>query len=282
MHDPSLGRFFAIDPLAAKYTSLSPYNFVANNPILFVDADGREIIIRDNANKNKQVLYHPTNEEIRAKALGAGASEFVIETYAALDKLASGYGSHYANIVNELIDDCYDVYIFKTTTFGDQSALFGPLNDPYYYEGSVFWNPFGGLIVGQPDENGNHYQSPAVGLGHELEHAFNHMLALADFHDFFYSKLEEGKKKKEIEKLSEFKDKKNKILSTITTTSHIEAEEEPTAKNEKTAGGAYRNFYFDVLGVFKAKCSTCTEVSTNISPKEQSDIDRANEKLNKN
>jgi hypothetical protein len=42
---PDLGRWFNVDPLADKYPSLSPYNFVANNPILYVDPDGREIWI---------------------------------------------------------------------------------------------------------------------------------------------------------------------------------------------------------------------------------------------
>ena len=45
MHDPRLGRFFAVDPLAAKYTAWSPYTFVLNSPIIFVDIDGREVTL---------------------------------------------------------------------------------------------------------------------------------------------------------------------------------------------------------------------------------------------
>ena len=37
-------RWLSLDPLAAKYPSLSPYNFVNNNPIIYVDPDGREPI----------------------------------------------------------------------------------------------------------------------------------------------------------------------------------------------------------------------------------------------
>lgn len=37
-------RWYSIDPLAMKYPSFSPYNFVENNPIKNVDPDGREIV----------------------------------------------------------------------------------------------------------------------------------------------------------------------------------------------------------------------------------------------
>lgn len=43
IYDPRLGRWLALDPLQAKYPSLSPYNFVANSPLIFIDPDGREI-----------------------------------------------------------------------------------------------------------------------------------------------------------------------------------------------------------------------------------------------
>jgi RHS repeat-associated protein len=44
MYSGSLGRWFSNDPLEAKYPSLSPYNFVANNPIIYVDPDGKDIV----------------------------------------------------------------------------------------------------------------------------------------------------------------------------------------------------------------------------------------------
>ena len=44
-YDPILGRFTTQDPLAEKYPWLSPYNHCANNPLKFIDPDGRDIVL---------------------------------------------------------------------------------------------------------------------------------------------------------------------------------------------------------------------------------------------
>ena len=42
-YDPMIGRWLSVDPVWGKYPSLSPYNYCANNPILFKDLKGAEI-----------------------------------------------------------------------------------------------------------------------------------------------------------------------------------------------------------------------------------------------
>jgi RHS repeat-associated protein len=42
MHDPRIGRFFAVDPLTAKYPWYTPYQFSGNKPIQFVELEGLE------------------------------------------------------------------------------------------------------------------------------------------------------------------------------------------------------------------------------------------------
>ncbi len=42
MHDPRVGRFFAVDPLAGKYPWYSPYQFAGNKVIQFIELEGLE------------------------------------------------------------------------------------------------------------------------------------------------------------------------------------------------------------------------------------------------
>ena len=50
-YDPVVGRWFAPDPLAEKYYSISPYAFCNNNPVNFVDPDGRDIRVANQYQK---------------------------------------------------------------------------------------------------------------------------------------------------------------------------------------------------------------------------------------
>ncbi|ANQ50577.1 hypothetical protein MY04_3212 [Flammeovirga sp. MY04] len=54
-----VSRWLSPDPLAEKYTSWSPYHYTYNNPIKFIDPDGREIWIyyKDDNDKMQKVQY---------------------------------------------------------------------------------------------------------------------------------------------------------------------------------------------------------------------------------
>ncbi len=79
IYDPRLGRWMSLDPLAPKYPGMTPYNFVANNPVKFVDLDGRDIYsIDEKGNKTKitvenykSVEYAANFEGMLATASGA-------------------------------------------------------------------------------------------------------------------------------------------------------------------------------------------------------------------
>ncbi len=47
LYDPALGRFHALDPHAENYLSWTPYNYVANNPILLIDPNGMDWFYND-------------------------------------------------------------------------------------------------------------------------------------------------------------------------------------------------------------------------------------------
>jgi hypothetical protein len=42
MHDPRVGRFFAVDPLFKEYPELTPYQFSSNSPIDMIEIEGME------------------------------------------------------------------------------------------------------------------------------------------------------------------------------------------------------------------------------------------------
>ena len=54
MHDPRVGRFFAVDPLTHKYPWYSPYQFGGNKPISFIELEGLE---------ESTTLWHGTSIE---------------------------------------------------------------------------------------------------------------------------------------------------------------------------------------------------------------------------
>jgi RHS repeat-associated protein len=56
MYDNQIMRWHTQDPLAFKYFSLSPYVYVANNPISLIDPNGKEVegVTKDDAKKAKE------------------------------------------------------------------------------------------------------------------------------------------------------------------------------------------------------------------------------------
>lgn len=58
-YDAQIGRFTTQDAFAEKYSSLTPYQYAANNPILMIDVNGDSIWVNyaDQNGKNQRLLY---------------------------------------------------------------------------------------------------------------------------------------------------------------------------------------------------------------------------------
>jgi RHS repeat-associated protein len=93
MHDPRVGRFFAVDPLAAKFAGWSPYAFCYNSPINVIDPDGREgIVVSGSPGDHNNREHFLVNGLDRAKAAKKHTQrEGEIVTWIIYDDKENGY-----------------------------------------------------------------------------------------------------------------------------------------------------------------------------------------------
>lgn len=75
-YDPALGRWMNIDPLAEKFIGASPYVYVADNPLLYKDPDGKDvyrydtksgklILMESNKDDNDQIVKYKYNKKTK-------------------------------------------------------------------------------------------------------------------------------------------------------------------------------------------------------------------------
>lgn len=109
-YDPELGRWHTIDPHADKYYSLSPYNYVANNPIIAVDPDGRKIKIvgknRDQTLLDIGRLYATSRGQAIIRTLAQSEKTYKIGGGTFRPRLSSWY-SRLTNRLNYYQKDNY-------------------------------------------------------------------------------------------------------------------------------------------------------------------------------
>ena len=95
-----LGVFLSIDPLAAKYPGLSPYAYCANNPVIFVDPDGREISFsyKYEEGQNGQSKLSGITMNVTGKVINVSSGE--VDMKSALQKISSQIESSFQGEVN--------------------------------------------------------------------------------------------------------------------------------------------------------------------------------------
>lgn len=73
IYDPRVGRWYSLDPLQKKYPGESNYSYTSNNPILYLDIDGRDKIIthiyKDENGKILKTVKVTIAGEIMSKAI---------------------------------------------------------------------------------------------------------------------------------------------------------------------------------------------------------------------
>ena len=91
MHDAALGRFTTVDPMAEKYYSISPYVYVANNPLKYIDLRGDSISVVDLYAQDKQGnLINPNQVKAFEFLASTKEGKSLLANYAAKGQTVAG------------------------------------------------------------------------------------------------------------------------------------------------------------------------------------------------
>ena len=143
-------QWSTIDPLCEKYYDVSPYGYCHNNPIRFIDPDGKDILIyfKDNDGKNYIYRFDGTNKE-------APNNQYVQDFLSAYYYNKNNGGGEM--LQKAALDRDVDIYVMEYK------------ENKYEYDRKpvVLWNS----RLGNKIDGG--FQSPATGLEHEMDHAYD-------------------------------------------------------------------------------------------------------------
>lgn len=170
MYMPELGRWGAVDPLADSTYTLSPYNFVANNPLFYVDPDGREIWISfetknaDGTTSTERVqykggkLYDTKGKEYK------GGNEYATKVQGQLNQLAKDDAVLKDHL--STLEGSKNVHTISMTEPGENNS-----HTAQDLDKRAKGIPTGSDVKYNPDATENvrgDKRNPRVGLAHEL------------------------------------------------------------------------------------------------------------------
>ena len=171
-YDPTVSRWLGVDPLSEKYLSWSPYVYVKNNPVKFIDPNGKDIILvisiasyGENKNSNN-ISYRYANDgklyDVRTGNEYKGNDKFLRQTQNALNQLKNT-GDVVSTVIDDLMDSKLKHKIVKPT-----SAMPSGSNNKRDKDGTrtIFTPEFD-----RATQKTNF--SDAEILGHELKHGYN-------------------------------------------------------------------------------------------------------------
>ena len=167
----NLQMWLSVDPMSDKYPSMSPYHYCANNPVILVDPDGREIwIVIDDIKIRYENgnLYNSDGSSYNGEVTG-----FLAKTVTSLNEIRS---SDAGNLVTELEQkDGFNVEIRSNLVSNcAENSIMESGSDQKNYIGAFIGLSESGTSVpisDFPPFMGG--ESMTADLGHELSHAMD-------------------------------------------------------------------------------------------------------------
>ena len=159
-YSSDLSIWLSIDPQAAKYPSLSPYVYCADNPVKLVDPNGEEIVIEWKGSQYRYekdgTLTHIGGNELDERQL----NRFVNKAKQSLNKINKT--SEGKRMISDL-QESSTKYTIKAGQSGYEKKGQAP--------NSITWNSGGTRLPVKGTPFGEY--NPTCDLAHELSHAFD-------------------------------------------------------------------------------------------------------------
>ena len=201
-YDAALGRWWSVDPLAEKYAGQGIYNFVANNPLYYIDPNGKEIWIwyqvsvtkEDGSTEMQDRKVQYKNGKLYSEDGGeySGENEYVTQVASQINQLAQDDEEFACRI--SVLEKSENIHSIAMT---DQWENPENITKPTNKENAAQNKPTGTNIFFNPtDEYGEGgKRHPRAALAHELlGHGYDYDQAETD-----WSKTKNGIRRAEVD-----------------------------------------------------------------------------------
>jgi len=186
-YDSDLSVWLSVDPMAGKYPSISPYAYCANNPLTYIDPDGREIRIYYKEKRGIGRLFERAKYITYTPGMSySGDNKFVRNS---------------VNSLNYINDNNADIESIISQSVATSEIVKVKKSSSDYYDDSnntIHWSTKGMKV--RDNSSGNETkgrQTGALGLFHELGHFYREVFKPSEFDKDFktedpsYDNLEE-------------------------------------------------------------------------------------------
>ncbi|NOU17306.1 MAG: RHS repeat-associated core domain-containing protein [Bacteroidales bacterium] len=173
-YDPQIGRWMVIDPKADKYFQISPLAYVANNPLKFIDPDGKEIriVIKNDGNVLETVKYSKGKLYTNDGKEYTGKNSFALKIQNTLNNLNKVDDKKVKNVLSTLENSELKHYI-QFNPFGQDNAHPKTDDRSAVNKGERCGSRID-VTLGKEETEKDVPSTNETILGHELQHSYDY------------------------------------------------------------------------------------------------------------